>query len=25
VAYGSYLREVGYALRKAGVDWLKIG
>lgn len=25
VAYGSYLREIGYALRKAGLDWLKIG
>jgi hypothetical protein len=25
VAYGSHLREVGYAVRKAGLDWLKIG
>jgi hypothetical protein len=25
VSYGSYLREIGYALRKAGLDWLKIG
>jgi hypothetical protein len=23
--FASYLREIGYALRKAGVDWLKIG
>jgi hypothetical protein len=22
VCYGDYLREVGYALKKAGVDWL---
>jgi len=25
VCYGNYLRETGYALKKAGVDWLKIG
>ncbi len=25
VAYGSHLREVGYAARKAGLEWLKIG
>jgi hypothetical protein len=25
VAYGSHLREVGYALNKAGLQWLKIG
>ncbi|MCR4411705.1 MAG: hypothetical protein NUV77_04675 [Thermoguttaceae bacterium] len=24
VAYGDYLREVGYALKKIGLDWLKI-
>ena len=24
VAYGSHLREMGYALKKAGVDWLKV-
>jgi len=23
-SYGSYLRETGYALRKAGVDWLAL-
>jgi hypothetical protein len=24
VAYGSHLREVGYALKKTGIDWLKV-
>ena len=24
VAYGSYLREVGYAVKKAGLDWLRL-
>lgn len=24
VAYGGYLREVGYALKKAGLDWLRL-
>jgi hypothetical protein len=24
VAYGNYLREVGYAVRKAGLDWLRL-
>lgn len=24
VAYGNYLREVGYAVKKAGLDWLKL-
>ena len=24
VVYGSYLREVGYALKKTGIDWLKV-
>jgi hypothetical protein len=22
--YGDYLRETGYALKKVGVDWLKV-
>ncbi len=22
--YGTYLREVGYALKKADVDWVKV-
>ena len=24
VAYGNYLREVGYAVKKAGLDWLRL-
>jgi hypothetical protein len=24
IAYGSHLREVGYALKKAGLDWLRL-
>jgi hypothetical protein len=24
VAYGSYLQEVGYAVKKEGLDWLKL-
>jgi hypothetical protein len=24
VSYGNYLREVGYALKKVGVDWLNL-
>ncbi|MFB0552887.1 MAG: sugar isomerase [Phycisphaerae bacterium] len=24
VAYGNYLREVGYAVKKAGIDWLRL-
>jgi hypothetical protein len=24
VAYGNYLREIGYALKKAGLDWLRL-
>jgi len=24
VAYGNYLREVGYAIKKAGLDWLRL-
>ena len=25
LAYGDYLREVGYAVKKAGLDWLRLG